>query len=192
MSIENINSVEAFFRKPIEEVAQNIATSYVWHEDRKRVLSGQGAIFALQTESGTRRFFRLEEAVLYSHDYTMGRWSKSRGPEIVGLEPGEIIAYQFYQYLLPFIKVGGFDSAANIQPSNFKEIDKFGEYIDGEETEIGSAKLSRLVGLRQRELAHLTQFDFRGQRAFLLATGARQLSPEELKQLEDEILNFTS
>ena len=182
--------VEELFRKPLEEVAQNIATSYVWHEDRKRMLPGQGAIFVVQTDAGTHRFFRLEEAVLYDSDYTMRRWPKSRGPEIAALTAGEIIAYQFHQAVLPFSKVGNLGSADNIQFAKLKEVNGRGEQLESEETEISGSKFSRLVGLRHRGLAHLTHFNLHGQRAFLLATGARQLSPEELKNLEEEILNF--
>lgn len=190
MGPENIDKIVELFRKPLGEVAQNIAISYVWHEDRKKVLNGQGAIFVLQTPTSARRF-RLEEAVLYSHEYTMSRWPNSRGPEIAVLNPGEIIGYQFHQYFLPFGKVGEIGSAANIQLSKFQEVDNYGEPMKTKEAEIGGVKLFRYIGLKDRSLAHLTPVDFRGKLAFLVSAGARELSAEELKQLEEEILKFT-
>ncbi len=189
MGPENIEKVREIFKQPIETVAQGIATASVWHKDRKKVLPGSGAIFALQTETGMRRF-RLEEAILYDHDYTMQRWPNTRGPQIAGLEPATIIAYQFHQYALLFAKFGDFGSAANIQLDKFAEVNGRGESLQSEKANIGGAKLSQLVGLRHRDLAYLTLFDFQGQQAFLLSAGTRRLSPAEIQRLEEEIFSL--
>lgn len=182
------SEVEVFFDRPEEVVAEDTAASWVRHEDRKKVSSGHGRIFALQTLSGSRLLYRLESAVVYGSDYTKQRWPHSRGPEIEQLRPGDVIGYTFHQYTLPFTKIGGSNSAANMQFSKLREIDKSGEPIPGDEAEIGGGELSKKIGLHHGGLAFLTPFNFRGDRAFLLAVGARQFSQEELKRIEEEIL----
>jgi len=64
--------------------------------------------------------------VLYDHAYTLQRWSKSRGPEIVGMPSGEWVGYTFHQSVIPYMKTQG---AENIQLSELQEIDKYGEPI---------------------------------------------------------------
>lgn len=188
MSLEYSNEAERLFSQPLEEVAPQMATSYLCHEDRENPMAGNGAIFVLQTPVGMRRF-RLEEAILYSHDYTMKRWPGSRGPEIARLNPAVIIGYSFHTHILPFGKVGAIGSAANIQLSRFLEVNSRGEPLQGKDAVFGGVKLFReFIGLQDRGLAHLTTINFRSNRAFYIAAGLGQPSPEELKRVEEEIL----
>lgn len=189
-----MNVVEAelksVFGGSADEAATRIATSWSWHQDRKTIMPGTGQTFIIRAGS-VNRFYRLEYAIAYSHDYTMQRWPKSRGLEIAELDTADVIGYKFHQSVLPFVKVGDYGNAANIQLATFRELDKFGEPIPGEEEEITirSAKLSELIGLRHQGRAFITPVDLRGNRALLLATGSRQMSPEELKRIEEDLLS---
>lgn len=185
------NGLELMFNRPLEEVAADISTTWKRHSDRKTVIqgNGEGKIFVLRVGT-TNRFYRLEEVIAYTHDYTIERWPKSRGPEIARLKTADVIGYQFHQSVLPFIKVEGFGSAANLQFSHLRELDRFGEPLHGDEDEVSlkPAKLSSSIGLQHRGRAFMTLFNIRGNQALLLATGARQLSPDELQLIEEELL----
>ncbi len=179
----------AFFDRPGEVVAGGFAAGWVRHTDRKEVFEGQASILALATPSRTR-LFRVDHVIYYDDEYTKNRYPNSRGPELASLDPGEAIGYAFHQSVLTFIKVGGAGSAANIQLSHLTEIDRNGEPLRERDSEITSAKVAQLLDFGHEMRAQLTTFNFRGTRAFLLSVGGRQLTEEEIRAIEEEILNF--
>lgn len=182
--------IKKLFGGPVDQVAANVADTWSWHENRKLLLPGIGQTLIIRAGS-TNRFYRWKYAIAYSHEYTMQRWPNSRGPEIRDSETADIIGYPFHQYILPFVKIGAEGSAANLQIAEIREVDRFGDPIQGNEDEmtLKSAKISDLLGLRDRGRAFIAPVDLKGNRALLLAAGTKQMSPEELKSIEEDILS---
>ena len=176
----------SFFGRHGEEVISQFAARWVRHQDRRQAFEGQNRILGLDTPNGNH-FFRVDEAILYDDEYTKTRWPRSRALHIASLEPGEVVGYAFHQSTLTFIKTGNRGSAENIQLSSLSEVDRFGNPINRPESKLSAAKVAQLIGLRHQMHAQLTAFNFRGETAFLLSTGGRLLTPEEIKALEEEI-----
>lgn len=178
--------IRKFFDRPGEVVAANFATHWMSHPRRWPIFSGEGQILGLQTEAGVK-YYRVEEVVLYSDKYTKDRWPYSRGPEIMAMETGEVIGYMSQGgYVLTFVKTQG---AANIQLSALREVDRVGDPLPGDEMLLTSSMIAPLIGLRHKEHAQLAPFDFRGRRAFLIASGVRIPTDEELRRIEEDLLS---
>ena len=186
MTVENPREeIIHFLDRPGTEVIQDLAAHWMVHTRREDINEGQGKVLGLQTDS-IIRYFRIEEAVLFTHGYTMGRWKNSRAPEIQDLEPGEVIAYMSQgNNVLTFIKTQG---AENIMPSALQEIDRFGVPLADKDHVLGAASIAKLVGLRAKMRGQLLPMQFRGERALLLAAGSREITPEELDRIERELL----
>lgn len=182
------NEIRAFFDRPGNIVIAEFASSWVRHENRQEIFEGQGRILGIQTPSRVRPF-RIEEAVLYRDSYTRERWSNSRGPIIAAMEPGEVVSFAFHTSVLTFIKTQG---AENIQLSYLQEVDNLGQPLEREGSVLTAAKIAREAGLEHQSHAQLFPFRFRDEQAFLLSVGGRRLSPDELKQLEEELLSDTN
>lgn len=182
------SEVEVFFSRNLDAVAKDLARTWVPHENRRETHEGKGRVFALDL-GGMQRFYVLDAAITYTSEYTKSRWPKSRALEIEESPVGDIIGYSFHQYRLPFIKVGGNGSAANIQLANLKEVDRFGTPLSGDDSEIGGAKLSQIIGLQHKGHAFLTPFNFLGEREFIMSTRAPKLSADELRRFEEELLS---
>ncbi len=170
------------------EAASKVAATWSWHEDRKNIMPGEGQTLIVRAGS-VNRLFILEHVIAYSHEYTMQRWPKSRGPEIASMDTAEVVGYSFHSYTLPFVKVGEIGSAANIQLATLRGLNIYGEPLMGDEAITKSAKLSEMIGLRHQGRGFITPVDFRGGRALLLTVGNKQLSPDELQRLEADLLS---
>lgn len=181
------DEAKAFFDRPGEEIAGEFSAGWMRHQNRIETFEGRGSVLALDTADGTR-LFRVDGVIYYDDQYTKDRWPKSRGPEIATLASGEVIGYAFHQSVLTFIKVGGAGSSANIQLNNLTEVDRQGEPRRGRDAQIGPARVAQILGLEHQMRAQISAFNFRGRRAFLISAGNRQLSAEEIRSIEEEIL----
>lgn len=177
-----------FFGQEGDEVTKSISGSWARHPDRREILSGQAAIVGMETRNGLR-LFRLDEAFYYDDAYTKSRWPNSRGPELASMEPGEVIAYKFHQTVLTFIKVGERGSSANIQLSKLTEVDRTGAPLLGSEAQINAGKVAQLLELEPQTRAQITPFNFRNIEGFLITTGSRTLTPEDIARIEEELLS---
>lgn len=183
------DEISAFFNRPADEVAAEFASHWFNHENRSEIHEGQAKILGIRTLTGFTRFFRITEVVLYGDQYTKDRWPNSRSPEIDSLQSGDLITYVSRAATLTFIKTR---RSENIQFSSLEEMDRFGDPIRTKESVLIASDVARIAGLGHRDRSKLIPFNFRGERAFLLTLGARELSDEELQRLENEILGETT
>lgn len=174
-----------FFDRPGQLVVASLSTRWAVHPDRKTVNPGEGQIVGLQTQAGVK-YYQVEDAVLYTHQYTQSRWSHSRGPEIKALEPGEGIGYDSRGHVLTFLKT---QQSENIQLAALREVDRRGDPLPGDEMVLSSSKIAPAIGLRHKEHAQVAPFDFRGRRAFLISAGIHVPSDEELRRIEEDLLS---
>lgn len=184
-----MNGIEraAFFGRQGEEVASSFSGYWSKHPDRREIFPGSASVIGLETPEGLR-FFRLDEAVYYDDAYTKERWPNSRGPELASMEPGEVIGYKFHQTVLTFIKVGRVGDSSNIQLSSLTEVDKHGAPVLGGEAQIRAGKVAQLLGLENQTRGQISPFHFRNTEGFLITVGNRQLTEEEVRSIEEEIL----
>ena len=174
-----------FFDRPGSEVCGDLAAHWMNHTDRRKIYEGQAKVLGLQTDSMVR-FFTIEEVVLFEDSYTRERWPRSRSLSIASLSPAEVISFMSQgQHVLTFAKTQG---AENIMFSSLQEIDRFGDPLRGEGHILTASSVAKIVGLTHGMRGQLTPIHFRGGRAFLLATGARELSDQELDALEKELM----
>ena len=178
-------ATRAFFDRPAEEVAAEISTFWMNHENRSEVHQGQGKILAIVTPFGTRRLFRISQVYVYSNEYTFNRWPSSRAPEIDSMQPGELISYVSRSATLTFIKTRG---AENIQLDHLWEEDKYGDPLRNPDSELGSSGVAKVAGLGHKDRSHLELLNLREEQGFLLIHGSQMLSEEELRRIEAEIL----
>lgn len=176
-----------FFGRPGDQVATDMSEGWVHHPDRQEVFPGQAAIIGLETGQGTR-MFRLDHSIYYDDAYTKQRWPNSRGPELATMAPGEVIGYKFHQTVLTFIKVGPVGDSSNIQLSTLTEVDRQGAPVLGGESQLKPGKIAELLGLDHQTRGQITPFNFRHTPGFLISVGDRELTPEEIQSIEDEIL----
>jgi hypothetical protein len=189
-----------FFGRSGELVCAEFSSNWTKHDlygRRSESQSGTGKILILETESG-ESYYVVESVVLYSDEYTRLSWPSnpartrrtgrlSRSEELASMESGEAIAYPFHAHLIPYIKTVG---AENIQIETLRSVDGLGQPLPGKENLLITSRIAPLLGLRKEQgynKAYLTPVDFRGDRAFLLASGTVQLSEERRTRL-DEIL----
>lgn len=179
------DEIRHFFDRPAEDIASELSSSWLRHENRAELHQGQGKILGLRTTTGTNRFFRIEEVIVYTSDYTYGRWPNTRAPEIDSLQPGDLISYVSRAATLTFIKTR---RAENIQFSHLQEVDRFGDPIRNQESTLKASGVAKVAGLKHKEKAHLLPFNFRGEKGLMLASGSRMLTEDELRRIEEEIL----
>lgn len=176
--------IRRFFDRPGQEVASELSSYWFNHSYPSEPHRGQAKVLGLQSEAGIR-FFTIDEMRLFEDSYTRDRWPKSRSLAIASLDPGEVIAFMSQgQHVLTFIKTQG---AENIMLQTLKEVDRFGDPLAGKEHTLTASNVARIVGLRHGMRGQLTPVHFRRERAFLLATGARELTDEELETIEEEL-----
>ncbi len=174
-----------FFDRPGQLVVASLSSRWAIHPDRKSLNPGEGQIVGLQTQ-GSVKYYRVEEAVLYTHQYTQSRWGHSRSPEIAALEPGEGIGYDSRGHILTFLKT---QESENIQLTTLREVDRRGDPLPGDEMLLSSSKIAPAIGLRHKGHAQVTPFDFRDRRAFLISAGVHVPTDEELRRIEEDLLS---
>ncbi len=181
--------LRTFFDRPATEVAPEISDSWIEHDRRPIVSEGKGKILALVTQGGTARFFRIKEVYTYTNEYTYDRWPNSRGPEIDSMQPGDLITYVSRASTLTFIKTRG---AENIQFSHLEEVNRFGDPVRNDNSELNASGVAKVTGLTHKDRSHLEYLNFRGEDAFILVPGSQTLTEEDLKRIEEEILGDVS
>lgn len=188
-SLNGQEAIRTFFDRSASDVAAEISTSWVNHENRAEVNQGQGKILALVTPAGTSRFFRINHVIVYSNEYTYRRWPKARGPEIDSMQSGDLISYVSRAGILTFIKTR---RAENIQFSQLEEVDRFGDPIRNNDSELAASGVAKVVGLGHKDRSHLELLNFRGEDALILIPGSQALTEEDLRRIEEEILGDLS
>lgn len=186
MNTENTPSIR--FDRIAQFVAADISASWINQEDPKTPRTGKARIFVIEEEQA-RRLFLLQMAVVYESDYTLARWPRTRGPQIASMQPGEMVGYKFHQSVLPFIKVEPSGSAANLHLSEFQELDLNGNPIEGSKGIVRGGTFTRIAGIRDNgQQAFLTLLHVRNQELFLVSTRVRRYQMDELKRIEDDLM----
>ena len=181
----NQDQIRLFFDKPAAQVVPQLSNTWLNHENRSKAEVGQGKILAIASPSGTIRLFRIEEVIIYSNDYTYGRWPNTRAPEIDSLQAGDLISYVSRAATLTFIKT---QRAENIQFSHLTEVDKYGDPIRSRESVLGASGVAKTAGLAHKERSRLLPFNLRGEQGLLLVKGQQMLTEADLKRIEEEIM----
>lgn len=178
--------VITIFDRPGDTVAPDISKFWMDHEDRQQVHTASevfnGHLLGLQTNNGVL-MHRINEVIVYTPEYTMGRWPYSRGPQIESLPSGSVICYGFHKTVLTFFKTQG---AGNIMLSSLVRVDRLGNPLEGDKNLLKAGGVAKLVGLSHMEVGRLTPFNFRDQKALLLSKQTH-LTDEELDRLDDEL-----
>lgn len=177
-----------FFNRVNNEVAEDFAGSWSYHEDSKRRLyPGDGKIIAVSSPNDIFSFYLVKEAELYSHEATRARWPrpKSRADQIEALSAGDVISFKYRAATLPFVKT---IRAANILLRSLQPVDIRGTNLSGAEI-LGPTKFANLAGL-DKGVAHLYPIDYKGRLIFELSQDLPRLDIEQLKKIEADILGI--
>ncbi len=190
------------FDQPLELVVPQVARIYWFYDNdpakRKEAerMIGDPLMLVFREPRGSLRYFRWEQAELYTDEDTKERWpgKKSRKPTdplprstaIEQLEPAEAICFNSRGQLLVFLHT---QKAANIMISEIVETNGYGEPFRDDASHKKAGAIGELLGLRHGETAQTTLFNLRGQRALLLAAGVAEISTSELADIESFLLS---
>lgn len=184
-----IESVQEFYGRPATEVAPELAERWSIHQvvdtaGKPIIYEGQGRLVGLQVGKGVKLYMpRLVE--VYSHDYTMGRWPKSRGLEIDRLQPGELVAYGFRGTVCVYIKTQG---AENIMVKALAEVDHQGKSLEGLDYLLRASQIAPTLGLGHQGRGQISAYEHAGHKLFLFHKGQRKLTDAERVNIEAQLL----